>query len=157
MDHPPRPPKEPIINKYMQIGILVQTIAITAVTLGAFAIGRFIDPEHIEFAETMAFVTLSISELFRAYTARSEFYPLLKIGFFKNKLMNYAVLASLVLIMLVIYAPFLQPIFNTAPLGLEQWLEILPLVLIPSIAAELTKNVIRKMMANDNRLETEPV
>jgi hypothetical protein len=33
----------------------------------------------------------------------------------------------------------------------------LPLVLIPSVAAELTKNVIRKMMAKDNRLETEPV
>ncbi len=157
MDRPPRPPQEPIINKYMLIGIVVQTIAITAVTLGAFAIGRFIDPEHIEFAETMAFVTLSISELFRAYTARSEFYPLLKIGFFKNKLMNWAVLGSLVLIMLVIYVPFLQPIFNTAPLGLEQWLEILPLVLVPSVAAELTKNVIRKKMAKDDRLETEPV
>jgi Ca2+-transporting ATPase len=71
--------------------------------------------------------------------------------------MNWAVLGSLVLIMLVIYVPFLQPIFNTAPLGLEQWLEILPLVLIPSIAAELTKNVIRKMMAKDNRLEKQPV
>ncbi|MDF1519352.1 MAG: cation-translocating P-type ATPase [Brevefilum sp.] len=157
MDRPPRPSQEPIINKYMLIGIVVQTIAITAVTLGAFAIGRFIDPENIEFAETMAFVTLSISELFRAYTARSEFYPLLKIGLFKNKLMNWAVLGSLVLIMLVIYVPFLQPIFNTAPLGLEQWLEILPLVLIPSVAAELTKNSIRKMMAKDNRLETELV
>ena len=151
MDRPPRPPQEPIINKYMQIGIVVQTIAITAVTLGAFAIGRFIDPEHIEFAETMAFVTLSISELFRAYTARSEFYPLLKIGVFKNKLMNWAVLGSLALIFVVVYVPFLQPIFNTASLGLEQWLEILPLVLIPSIAAEVTKIYIRKMMKKDRK------
>jgi len=153
MDRPPRPPQESIINKYMQIGILVQTIAITAVTLGAFAIGRYIDPEHAAFAETMAFVTLSISELFRAYTARSEFYPLLKIGIFKNKLMNWAVLGSLVLIFVVLYVPFLQPIFNTTPLGLEQWLEILPLVLIPSVAAELTKVVIRKMMKKDHPVE----
>jgi len=151
MDRPPRPPQEPIINKYMQIGIIVQTLAITAVTLGAFAIGRFIDPDHIEFAETMAFVTLSISELFRAYTARSEFYPLLKIGVFKNKLMNWAVLGSLALIFVVVYVPFLQPIFNTASLGLEQWLEILPLVLIPSIAAELTKVYIRKMLERDRK------
>ena len=153
MDRPPRPPEEHIINKYMQIGIVIQTIAITAVTLGAFAIGRFVDPDHIEFAETMAFVTLSISELFRAYTARSEFYPLLKIGLFKNKVMNWAVLGSLVLIMLVIYVPFLQPIFNTAPLGIEQWLEILPLVLLPSVAAEVTKIFIRKMMNRERKAD----
>ncbi len=144
MERPPRPTDEPIINKQMQIGILVQTIAITAVTLGAFAIGLVFDPEHAEFAQTMAFVTLSISELFRAYTARSEFYPLLKIGVFKNKIMNWAVLGSMVMIILVVYVPFLQPIFNTAPLGLAQWLEILPLVLIPSIAAEITKTYLRK-------------
>jgi Ca2+-transporting ATPase len=152
MEHPPRPTDEPIINKHMQLGILVQTIAITAVTLGAFAIGLFTEPEHAEFAQTMAFVTLSISELFRAYTARSEFYPLLKIGVFKNKLMNWAVLGSLVLIILVIYVPFLQPIFNTMPLGIAQWLEILPLVLIPSIAAEITKAYLRKQVK-----KTQPV
>ena len=144
MERPPRPTNEPIINKHMQIGILVQTIAITAVTLGAYAIGLYSEPEHAEFAQTMAFVTLSISELFRAYTARSEFFPLLKMGVFKNKLMNWAVLGSLALIFIVLYVPFLQPIFNTAPLGIAQWLEILPLVLIPSIAAELTKGYLRK-------------
>jgi Ca2+-transporting ATPase len=153
MDRPPRPPQEPIINKYMQIGILVQTIAITAVTLGAFAIGRFIDPEHIEFAETMAFVTLSVSELFRAYTARSEFYPLVKIGFFKNKVMNIAVIGSMVMILLVVYVPFLQPIFDTTALGWAQWLEILPLVLIPSIAAEVTKVFLLKKIHKNQGAE----
>jgi len=128
----------------MQIGILVQTIVITAVTLGAFAIGYFIEPEHAEFAKTMAFVTLSISELLRAYTARSEHYPLLKIGVFTNKLMNWAVLGSMVMIFVVVYVPFFQPIFNTVPLGIAQWLEILPLVLVPLIAAELTNVYIRK-------------
>ena len=38
MSHPPRPPSEPIINRFMQIGIAVQTIAITSVTLAAFTI-----------------------------------------------------------------------------------------------------------------------
>ena len=151
MDQPPRPPNEPIINKYMQLGIVVQTIAITVVTLIAFALG---DPNgNIAYAETMAFVTLSISELFRAYTARSEFYPLAKIGFFKNKLMNWAVIGSLLLIILVIYIPFLQPIFNTAPLSIGHWLEIIPLILIPSVAAELTKTVIRKWMKKEKTAE----
>jgi len=139
MTQPPRPTNEPIINKQMRWGILVQTIAITAVTLGAYFIGVWADPQHMEFAETMAFATLSISELFRAYTARSEFYPLLKIGIFTNKWMNYAVLSSLVMILLIIYVPFLNPIFKTQPLGWAQWLEIIPLLLVPSIAAEVTK------------------
>jgi Ca2+-transporting ATPase len=147
MDQPPRPTNEPIINKFMLVGIVVQTVAITAVTLGAFALG--LKQGSIDFAETMAFTTLSISELFRAFTARSEYYPLLKIGLLKNKLMNWAVLGSLVLIMLVIYIPFLQPIFNTAPLGWAQWLEILPLILVPSVAAEVTKYAMQKKIQKD--------
>jgi hypothetical protein len=47
----------------------------------------------------------------------------------------------------------LQPIFNTAPLGLEQWLEILPLVLIPSVAAEVTKIFLLKLIKKDRKLE----
>ena len=139
MLQPPRPPKENIINRYMRLGILVQTIAITSVTLGAYYIGRVVDPQHIAFAETMAFVTLSCSELLRAFTARSEYYPIIKIGLFTNKWMNIAVLASLVLILAVIYIPGLNDIFNTLPLGWAQWAEILPLLAIPSVAAEVTK------------------
>jgi Ca2+-transporting ATPase len=136
MNQPPRPTREPIINRYMTVGIIIQTIAITAVTLAAYFIGR---ATNILYAETMAFVTLSVSELLRAYTARSEYYPLLKIGIFKNKWMNYGVLTSLLLILVVIYVPFLNEIFGTLPLGWQQWAQIMPLLIFPSVAAELTK------------------
>jgi Ca2+-transporting ATPase len=55
--------------------------------------------------------------------------------------MNLAVLSSLVLILAVVYVPFLQTIFKTLPLGWTQWSELLPLLLIPSLAAELTKYI----------------
>ena len=139
MEQQPRPPKESIINKYMRGGIIVQTIAITTAVLLAYFLGLRAHPEQPEFAQTMAFVTLSVSELLRAYTSRSEYFPLLKIGVFKNKWMNIGVLVSLVLIFLVIYVPFMNKIFDTVPLGWAQWELILPLVLIPSIAAEVKK------------------
>ena len=139
----PRPPKEPIVNRFMQGGIAVQTVAITAATLGAFLIGRS-SSQHAEFAETMAFVTLSCSELARAYTARSEYFPLLKIGIFGNRWMNFAVLSSLALILAVVYVPFLQGVFNTEALGLPQWIAIAPLLLLPSVAAEVTKLVMSR-------------
>ena len=139
MHQPPRPPKENIINKYMQIGVVIQTIAITAVTLGAYFLGMNTDPGQVEFAETMAFTTLSCSELLRAFTARSEYFPLLKIGVFTNKWMNIAVASSLAMILAVIYIPFLNNIFDTLPLGLAQWEVIVPLLFVPSISAEVTK------------------
>jgi Ca2+-transporting ATPase len=146
MQYPPRPPDEPIINRSMLTGIIVQTIAISAATLSAFAIGRGID---LDLAETMAFVTLSVSELLRAYTARSENVTVFKIGVFSNPVMNWAVLASLVLIIAVVYVPFLQPIFNTTAIDFTHWLMILPLILLPSIVAELSKVLItrRKLKA----------
>ena len=141
MEQQPRPPKEPIINKSMQTGVIVQTLAITAITLTAYAIGL----AHNElYAETMAFVTLSLSELLRAFTARSENYPLFKIGFFSNKWMNLAVLASLVLVLAVVYLPFLNPIFNTVPLTWTEWRFTLPLLIVPSLAAELLKIITRR-------------
>ncbi len=137
MDQKPRPTREPIINRFMQMGVVIQTIAITATTLIAYAIGLgHSDPR---FAETMAFVTLSMSELLRAFTARSERYPLLKIGVFTNKWMNLAVLASVSLILVVVYVPFFNVIFNTLPLGLAEWELIVPLFLVPSLAAEAVK------------------
>lgn len=147
MSQPPRPPSEPIINRFMWMGIALQTVAITAVTLGAYLLGLKLhagQPDQIAFSETMAFVTLSASELFRAYTARSERYPILKIGLFKNRNMNYAVLVSMILLLAVIYVPFLNKIFHTVPLGWAQWEVLLPLLLIPSVAAEAVKYVVSR-------------
>jgi Ca2+-transporting ATPase len=87
----------------------------------------------------MAFVALSFSELLRAYTARSELVSIFKIGVFSNRSMNWAVLSSLVLLLCVVYVPFLEPIFDTYPLGWEHWRYVLPLLFIPAIAAEATK------------------
>ena len=136
----PRPPKEPIINKFMQLGVVIQTIAITSTTLIAYKIGlSHNDPRY---AETFAFTTLVFSELLRAYTSRSERYPLLNIGVFTSKWMNIAILASTVLMLVVLYIPFLQKVFNTLPMGWTEWGMIIPLFLIPSIAAEAVKYIV---------------
>jgi Ca2+-transporting ATPase len=129
----------------MMIGIVVQSLAITAATLGAFLIGLKWFPEQVEMAETMAFATLSISELLRAYTSRSERYNLFfHVKLFSNRVMQYAVLASLVILMIVMYVPGLQGIFNTTTLGWRPWSVVLPLLLVPSIAAEITKVFLRR-------------
>jgi len=142
MDQPPRPVREPIINRDMIIGVAVQTVAITTAVLVAFRIGLVAGEEH---GRTMAFATLSISELLRAYTSRSERYSLWSLGVFTNKWMQVAVLVSLAILLSIIYVPFLDPIFGTTFLTGRDWLVMLPLILLPSVAAEANKWVLRRV------------
>ena len=79
-------------------------------------------PNNIDHAQTIAFATLCMSELLRAFTARSEHYGIFSIGVFSNQWMIWAVLGSAAIVLLVIYVPFLQPFFDTTPLSLEDWL-----------------------------------
>jgi Ca2+-transporting ATPase len=166
MEQPPRPKSESIVNRPMKIGMVIQTFAQTGAVLSAFLLGLYwhlgasaVIPEgmnpltyllqydwsgvDVQTAETMAFVTLSLCELFRAYTVRSERTSLFKLGVFSNKYMQYAVLLSATLLLLVVNVPFLQPIFNTQPLSGTEWLVVLGLALIPAIAEEITKFFLR--------------
>jgi Ca2+-transporting ATPase len=139
MKRPPRPAREPIINREMMWNTAVQAVAITATTLGAFVVAMRLYPDSLVAAQTIAFTTLVVSELFRAYTSRSERYPLLRLGLFSNMYMVGATLSSFLLMAAVIYLPMFEPIFYTHNLSLQDWLLILPLTLIPSIVAEIGK------------------
>jgi Ca2+-transporting ATPase len=92
----------------------------------------------------MAFVTLSLCELFRAYTVRSERASLFQIGVFSNRSMQYAVGLSIALLLLVCSVPFLQPIFNTHFLSGREWAIVVGLALIPATAEEITKFFLRR-------------
>ncbi len=167
MDQKPRAKSEPIVNRSMGIGIIIQTIVQTSAVLGAFVTGLVwhleagaVIPsgmnalsfvlEHdwrgvdVQTAETMAFVTLSLAELFRAYTVRSERASLFSIGVFSNKYMQYAVGLSISLLLLVSAVPFLQPIFNTHFLSVREWGMVLGLALMPAVAEEITKFFLRR-------------
>jgi Ca2+-transporting ATPase len=171
MDRKPRAKAEPIINKGMGLGIVIQTITQTGAVLTAFALGLIWHLEagalipsgtnpiayllqhdwrgvDVQSAETMAFVTLSLCELFRAYTVRSERASIFKIGIFSNKWMQYAVGLSIALLLLVCALPFLQPIFNTHFLTAREWSMVLGLAIMPAAAEEITKFFLRLSESN---------
>ena len=170
MDQKPRAKSEPIVNRSMGIGIGIQTVVQTGAVLGAFVMGLMWHLEagaiipsgtnalsfilshdwrgvDVKSAETMAFVTLSLCELFRAYTVRSERASLFSIGIFSNKYMQYAVGVSIALLLIVCAAPFLQPIFNTHFLTGREWGVVLSLALMPAVAEEITKIFLRRSKA----------
>jgi len=143
MSLPPRPTKEPIINWEMQIGTAVQAVVMTAAVLWAYWIAQKTYPDDLAHAQTIAFTTLCVSELLRAFTARSEHYSMLATGLFSNKWMLWANGSSFLLVLIAVYVPFLNPFFGTVPLSASDWLLMLPFMFLASIAAEITKIYLR--------------
>ncbi len=152
MKVPPRSKHEPIINKSMKISIAIQAIAIFITVFAGFMLSLtssssfFFDSgiEAIKGARTVAFATLILAELFRAYAARSESISVFKIGLFSNKFMNISVLGSIALLFAVIYIPGVNKIFDNVMLNPTAWLVIIPLALIPFAASEISKKIRNK-------------
>ena len=93
--------------------------------------------------QTMAFATLTLSQLFHAFDVRSEETSLFRLGFFSNPAMNKAFLAGVVLQGLVLLLPPLQGAFSVVPMPLPQWGIVLGLAVTPLVVCEIEKAVRR--------------
>ncbi len=139
MENPPRNPNEPLLNKDMRIRTLIQSIAIGVSTMSSYLISTNLYPENLDMARTITFITLILAELLRVYSTRSQKHSLFEIGIFSNMTLVYGTLFSFFLTLIVLYIPFLQPIFDTLPLGLAEWKIVLTFSFIPLIIGELYK------------------
>jgi P-type Ca2+ transporter type 2C len=147
MKHPPRSPTEPVINKDMAIGIGIVGVVDAIAILTAFYLALQRYPDQLVAAQTIAFVALCSSELIRAFTARSEYHSIFSIGVFSNRWMVWAVGVSFLLVLMVVYVPFLRPFFDTVPLTADDWLFMLPFFFASPVAMELLKVYFRYQTA----------
>ncbi|WP_099950626.1 cation-translocating P-type ATPase [Ezakiella peruensis] len=141
MDEKPRSKDDPIITKKMGVAIVLQSLAITVASLLAFYYARKLYPDSITHARTIVFATLITSELLRAFSSRSFDRPIWKIGIKSNMKMVYAILISFLMLIAVLYIPFLHDIFDTFQLGFKDWEIVLSFAFIPFIIGELVKLV----------------
>lgn len=125
MQEPPRPRGERVITSAMWAGILFVGLVMTAGTLlvlDACLPGGLIEGSGtIVYAQTMAFTTLTMFQLFNVFNARSDRASAF-VGLFANRWLWAAVGLSLLLHAGVIYIPFLQQAFSTTSLSVADWL-----------------------------------
>lgn len=142
MDIPPRDPDEAILDRRMLMGVSFQSLAVAGASLAAYltALGAY-GVENIVEVRTITFTTLILSELLRAYSSRSQKYTLFKIGIFSNKKMLLATAGAFLLLMAVLYIPFMNDIFYTFPLNGGDWTIVLSFAFIPLVVGELSKIV----------------
>jgi len=125
MHRPPRPSRERVITGRMWFGIFFVGIVMAVGTLyviDASLPGGFVEGAGtVQYAQTRAFTVLILFQLFNVFNARSDFNSAFS-GVFSNGWLWGAVILSLVLQLLVIYAPMLQRAFSTQPLAAADWL-----------------------------------
>jgi len=155
MERPPRLQSEGVITRRMWVGIFfVGAIMATGtlLILDASLPGGLIQGSgNIRYAQTMAFTTLMLFQLFNVFNARSDEQSAFR-KLFQNRWLWGAVGLSLLLHAMVIYVPFLQNAFSTVSLSLSDWLRCVAVASSVLWLRELSKIVVRATNKADKRV-----
>ncbi len=127
-------------NRWARIGL--EGMMIGSLSLLAYAIGKVIFKEHI-IGSTMAFATLSISQLVHAFNMKTE-KSIFTINIFNNPYLISSLIIGTILQVSVIMIPFLADVFKVVPLDLNKWLIVLVLCIMPILIVEIEKLFTKK-------------
>ena len=141
MNEKPRHKKESFFANKLAGKIAYEGVIIGLCTLAAYAIGHFVTKNDV-IAQTMAFFTLSSTQLFHAYNVKTN-YSVFDKKNYKNSFMNFAFIVGFALQFLVIYTPGLNGIFKLQGLSIAQLGICLGLSLVMVVIYEIIKLVNR--------------
>ncbi|MFL6450790.1 MAG: cation transporting ATPase C-terminal domain-containing protein [Bryobacteraceae bacterium] len=121
MRMPPRPRHEPVITSGMWWDIVFTGALIAASTLFVLGTSLATDGRNVSRAQTMAFTTLMLSQMFNVFSARSGVQSaFLHLG--QNRWLWLAVASSILAHWFVLYTPVLQKAFSTVPIHVKDWI-----------------------------------
>ncbi len=139
MDENPRDPKESLFAGGAGISLILNGLLIGVLTLVAFEVGRIRYSDSLMHAQTMAFVVLSVSQLFHSFNMRHPKKSIFQLGLFTNKYLFASVIFGIFLQDMVITIPFLASIFKVFDLTMQDWIFVCALSIIPLVINEIVK------------------
>ncbi len=146
MKRSPRDPKEKPISMKLFLSIVIFGIIMAVGTLFMFV--QYKDIDLIK-AQTIAFTTLVMFQLFAVMSSRSLHSSFTKLNPFSNKWLLGAVLLSFAMQLAVVYWPPLQSVFGTVPLSAADWVKILGISSLGFIVMEISKFFVVKIENNN--------
>lgn len=148
MSRKPRAPKAGIFSGGLGWDVLYQGIMVSCLTLAAYFIGHFMENGKWEIMNspdgvTMAFLTMSMAEIFHSFNMRSRHASILAIPH-HNLFLIGAMIGSLVLTTAVIYIPALSTAFGFEEISFVEYCVALALAFSVIPIVEIVKLFRRK-------------
>ena len=149
MERKPSKTGKSVFTKGMTWRVIYQGAMIGLLTLAAFVIGLAttqepingltLDESKIEVGQTMAFVTLALSELVHVFNVRDNKNSIFKTGIFNNMKLIGAIVISALLVFVILAIPQLRTIFSIPVLPTQNIVELICLILAPIAIVEIFK------------------
>ena len=138
-----------VVRAYLWLGMLEAGIAMATFYFVLQGTGWHygnplskLDPGYLS-ATTACFAGIVIAQMVNVFLCRHPRQSSFRFGLFKNPLLLAGLAFELLMLLLIIYTPWGQALFGTAPLGLNVWLLALPLALAMGLLEEARKAVVR--------------
>jgi magnesium-transporting ATPase (P-type) len=139
MRRPPRNPRQPLLTHPLIMRTGLVTLIILIGGLALFLWELRVEKAELAVARTVVVNLFVVVEAFYLFNCRTLNRPFFTVGFFTNRLALYGVLTMLGAQLLFTYAPLMNELFHTAPLGTASWLRITAVAATAFAAVELEK------------------
>lgn len=133
-------------KKYLLDALMVRRMAFMALPMVVgtlFLFEKYVGGD-LETAWTVSLTTLAAFQWFNAWNCRSATQSVFRGGLFTNRYLLGATAVVIALQVLAIYTPLLQHLLHTAPLGLYEWLLIVPTAFSVVLIEEVRKFFARR-------------
>ncbi|WP_194774446.1 cation-translocating P-type ATPase [Pararhodonellum marinum] len=134
----PLHPSENILSQNILPYLLINCVIMTGLAITAFLVYQ---PYGIEKARTMVFLVIAFTQLFNAFNMRNLRGSTFKIGIFSNKWLNYALLVSVLIQVIIIEIPFFANLFEFKQVSFWEYLSWIALSSLVFWIIELYKRI----------------
>ena len=135
MKHPPTK-KGTLFEKNMVANIAYYGALLTLLSFTAYFTGL---RDSYKTAITMTFITLCLSQIVHAMNQHSNTMSFFSKNQPKNKYLFMAMLASILMLLIIVFIPGLRDVFSIVPLTVREWLTVIILSIMPLIVSEIVK------------------
>lgn len=163
MKKPPRPKETGLVDirvlfkGYLFLGSIstigVLYVYFTVLLQGGWHWGTKLSMDNplVHSASTATFLGIVVMQIGSIFACRTHGESVFRVGIFSNRLVIWGILAEVILSAFIIYHPWGNKIFSTAPIPMSIWLVLIPFAVFLFAAEEMRKHVVSRLGYNTRK------